>query len=72
MRRSIFRIKIEFRDKVQWEKLTRPSPMEKMASEIAGATLLDQRNYMDELEHIISHERTYGYHQECSRKHNLK
>ncbi len=51
---------LEFRDKVQWEKLTRPSPMEKMASEIAGATLLDQRNYMDELEHIISHERTYG------------
>jgi len=53
-------VETEFRDKVQWEKLTRPSPMEKMASEIAGATLLDQRNYMDELEHIISHERTYG------------
>jgi len=48
------------RDKVQWEILKRPTQMEQLAGEIAGSTLLGHRNYIDELDHIISHERTYG------------
>jgi len=53
-------IETELRDKVQWEILKRPTQMEQLAGEIAGSTLLGHRNYIDELDHIISHERTYG------------
>ena len=55
-----YNLVLEIRDKVQWEILKRPTPMETLAGDIAGSTLLGQRNYMDELDHIISHERTYG------------
>lgn len=51
---------IEIRDKAKWEKLIQPSYQETLASDLAGATILDQRNYLDELEHIISNETSHG------------
>ena len=53
--------KLETKENVEWEKLQEPNYMDTLTSDVAGATILDQKNYLSELEHIISKERSLRY-----------
>jgi hypothetical protein len=54
-------VETDAKQNVEWEKLEEPNYMDALTTDIAGSTILDQKNYISELEHIISMERSYGY-----------
>ena len=56
---SFFLLDAENTQNAKWEKLEEPNSSETLARDVASATILDQKNYMSELEHIISKERSY-------------
>lgn len=53
-------VEVETKEHVEWEKVQPMSASDKVAIDVAGTTILDQKNYLSELDHIISKERTFG------------